>query len=191
MITSLRGRLEAAGPDWIEIAVGGVTLKVNVPGSDVERLARQGAELRLFTSLQVREDSFTLFGFSTREARSAFEALIGISGIGPRVALSVLSLFTPASLALAVASGDTDAFVGVPGVGKRTASRIVLELAGKIDEISIPASTAVVAQDIVDALTAIGYSVAEARESASGLPSDDGASLEERVREALQRMASR
>ena len=133
LISSIRGGIESVGPDWVDVAVGGITLRLSVPGSTAERMVRLSGEVRLFTSLQVRDDSLSLYGFWTEEERLAFEVLIGISGVGPRVALSVLSRFTPSELAAAVSAGDADAFTAVPGVGKRTASRILLELKGKLE----------------------------------------------------------
>ena len=133
MISSVKGTLEAKGPDWVDIAVGGVTLRLSVPAPTADELDSFGSVVSLFTSLQVREDSLNLYGFGSTEARSAFETLIGVNGIGPRVALSVLSRFTPDDLARAIESADTDAFATVPGIGKKTASRIVLELRGKLD----------------------------------------------------------
>ena len=191
MITAIKGELEVLGVDWADLSVGGVTLRIYLPASDVDQLGRPGDRVRLFTSLQVREDSLTLYGFINAEARLAFEALIGISGVGPRVAVSILSTLATDSLALAVASGDTDAFVGVPGVGKKIASRIVLELKGKLAEDWAVAPGMPGAGDVLQALTALGYSLTEARAAIAGLPPGDSQPLEERVRQALQRIGSR
>ena len=179
------------GPDWAGISVGGVTLRVNVPGPAAEHLGAIGDRVRLYTSPQVREDSLTLFGFLTEEDRLAFEALIGVNGVGPKVALSVLSSLTPDSLAAAVSSGDAAAFVGVPGVGKKTAGRIVLELKGKLkgDWAVAPATRR--DGEVLEALASLGYTVSEIREAVSSLPSGDSLSLEDRVRLALERMGSR
>ena len=188
LISSITGTLEGSGPDWAEVSVGGVTLRLSVPASTVERLGKLGDRTTLLTSLQVREDSLTLFGFLNQEARAAFETLIGITGIGPRLALSVLSRLTPDSLAIAVASGDTAAFSSVPGVGSKTAGRIVLELKGKLGtDLSLPTASLTDA-DVVDALTALGYTLSEANEAASSLPAGDEAPLEEKVRRVLERM---
>lgn len=189
LISSIQGSLESVGPDRVDISVGGVTFQINVPASSADGIGRVGDHVRLFTSLQVREDSLTLYGFLTEEARTAFETLIGISGIGPKVALSVLSRFTPASLAVAVSAADADAFVGVPGVGRKTAGRIILELKGKLAvdwAIDLPAGGD---GDVFAALTALGYTVSEAREAVSSIKSDDALSVEDKVRLALQRMA--
>ena len=191
LISSIRGGIESVGPDWVDVAVGGITLRLSVPGSTAERMVRLSGEVRLFTSLQVRDDSLSLYGFSTEEERLAFEVLIGISGVGPRVALSVLSRFTPSELAAAVSAGDADAFTAVPGVGKRTASRILLELKGKLEgDWAVPAEAVAGQGEVIEALTALGYSAAEAREAAGALPRGDSLSLEEKLREALQRMPS-
>lgn len=191
LISSIRGGIESVGPDWVDVAVGGITLRLSVPGSTAERMVRLSGEVRLFTSLQVRDDSLSLYGFSTEEERLAFEVLIGISGVGPRVALSVLSRFTPSELAAAVSAGDADAFTAVPGVGKRTASRILLELKGKLEgDWAVPAEAVAGQGQVIEALTALGYSAAEAREAAAALPRGDSLSLEEKLREALQRMPS-
>ena len=193
MITSIEGLLAGAGLDWVDIAVGGVTLRVNIPQSAASTLGGKGDRVRLFTALQfrTREDSLTLYGFPTAEARSAFEALIAVIGVGPRVALSILSGLSPESLALAVARGDADALKGIHGVGTRTANRIVLELKGKLDiELAAtPASS--VDGEVVAALTALGYGVSEAMEAVSSLPPGDSTSLEEKVRLCLKRMGSR
>lgn len=187
LISSVRGSLEGTGADWADVAVGGVTLRVSVPSSSVDALGQVGDDVRLFTSLQVREDSLSLYGFETADFRLAFETLIGISGIGPRVALSILSIFTPDSLAAAVESSDVQGFIRVPGVGRKTASRIVLELKGKLEPSALYA--ALPDTDATDALTALGYTLAEAREALSALPNGRDIPMEERVRLALQQLA--
>ena len=189
LISSVIGILQGVGSDWADLSIGAVTFRVSIPSSSVEHLSSVGETTRLYTSLQVREDSLTLFGFLTEETRLAFEALIEINGVGPKVALSVLSRFTPDSLAMAVSAGDTDAFGGVVGVGKKTASRIVLELKGKLEgEWAVPF---VDEGDVVEALAALGYSVAEARKAISSLPTDGVASVEDKVRMALKWLSSR
>ena len=195
IISSVRGVLEGKGPDWADVAVGGVTFRVNVPGSSVEMLGPNGDLVQLYTSLQVREDSLNLYGFPTYEARQAFETLISINGVGPRVALSILSTFTPASLAAAVEASDVKAFTSVSGVGNKTASRIVLELKGKLDDDLVMATATSRSDDVLDALTSLGYSAVEARQAltavnSAGHSSGEATSLEDRVRLALQELAS-
>ena len=185
LISSIQGTLERLGPDWADVSVGGVTFRVCVPSSAVDQLGRLGDQTRLFTSLQVREDSLTLYGFPTEDARIAFDVLIGISGVGPRLAVSVLSRVSPESLAVAVANSDVDAFIAVPGVGKKTASRIVLELKGKLEGDWAVVLRGTGSDEVIDALNALGYSLAEARDAVSRLGAGNGASVEEKVREAL------
>ena len=191
LISSVRGKLEGKGLDWADVAVGGVTFRVNVPGSSVEMLGPNGDLVQLHTSLQVREDSLNLYGFLTYEARQTFEKLIGINGVGPRVALSILSTFSPASLAAAVEGSDVKAFTSVSGVGNKTASRIVLELKGKLDDDLAMATASTGSDDALDALTSLGYTIVEARQALTIVHSGgDATSLEDRVRLALQELAS-
>ena len=189
LVASVSGNIEAIGLDWADISVGGLTLRVNVPGSTTESIGAVGERARLYTSLQVREDSLTLYGFLTEDERQTFETLLGISGIGPRLALAVLSRFTPAALASAVDEGDTGAFLTVSGVGKRTASRIILELKGKLELDWVLGPSEAGDRDVVDALTALGYSETEARQAVAAIPKDDSLPMDERVRDALQRLA--
>ena len=189
LISSVRGTLESTGPDWVDVAIGGITVRVNAPAPSVEALGQVGSSVRLFTSLQVREDSLTLYGFDTPEARQTFETLIGINGVGPSVALSILSIFKPEALAAAVESGDVKSFTAVPRVGRKTASRILLELKGKLDLNWGAASAPAPDADALEALTALGYTQVEAREALSSLADNDGASMEDKVRMALQRLA--
>ena len=189
LISSVRGTLEGTGPDWADVAIGGITLRVSAPAPSVEALGQIGSSVRMFTSLQVREDSLNLYGFDSTEARQTFETLIGISGIGPRVALSILSIFKPEALAAAVESGDVKSFTAVPGVGRKTASRILLELKGKLELDWSAGGAQPLDSDALDALVALGYSTAEAREALSGLTEDDCPTTEDKVRMAFQQLA--
>ena len=186
LISSLSGELRGSGADWVDVGVGGVTFRVSVPDTAVSGVGRVGDRITLFTSLQVREDSLSLFGFQSEDERLTFETLLGISRIGPRLALAMLGRFSPQDLARAIEEGDTKALSSVPGVGRRTASRIVLELKGKLEldfGDGATAASASVSQDLVNYLTALGFGDAEAREA---LTSTD-ASLpdEDRIREAI------
>lgn len=188
MITSLSGALSTVGLDWVEITVAGVGLRVNVPPSFVENVGGVGERVNLFTSLQVKEDSLTLYGFPSPDGRLAFEALLGVNGVGPRLALSILSVLTPENLAFAVANEDTDIIKGVPGVGKRIAERIVMELQGKL-QIEMTAAPATRSdRELLDALTALGYSASEVMEAVVGIPSDDSIEFEEKLRLAFERL---
>jgi len=182
LITSIEGKLAGSGSGWVDVNLGAVTLRASVPDSAIDSLGSPGDRVRLFTSLQTREDSLTLYGFPSAEERSAFEALILVNGVGPRVALSVLSTMSPDSLALAVAAADVDAFKGVSGVGTRTANRIVLELKGKLDTELRIAAGGPADDDLLQALTALDYSASEVAEAAASLPPGSDLSLEDRVR---------
>lgn len=189
MITSVTGTLSIIGLDWVEVTVGEVGLRVNVPASLIEQVGQSGDRVKLFTSLQVKEDSLTLYGFPNSDGRQAFEALLGVNGVGPRLALSILSKLTPNDLALAVATEDPVGFKGVPGVGTRIAQRIVMELKGKL-EIEM---TAALGQrpdsELIDALTALGYSMAEVIDATASVPLDESISTEEKVRQTLEQLA--
>lgn len=180
--------MRGAGADWVDVAVGGVTLRVSVPDTAVSDLGRVGERVTLYTSLQVREESLALFGFQSEDERLTFETLLGISRIGPRLALAMLGRFSPQDLARTIEEGDTRALATVPGVGRRTASRIVLELKGKLElDFGDGAGVASASDDLVDALTALGFDPSEAREALgatdASLPDDA------RIVEALARLS--
>ncbi|MBI4337126.1 MAG: Holliday junction branch migration protein RuvA [Chloroflexi bacterium] len=193
MITGVRGTLEAAGPDWAVVAVGGVSLKVFAPASAVAQLGPVGRTVRLHTHLVVREDNLALYGFPSEEGLRLFELLLTVSGVGPKTALGVLSHLSPEQLVRAVSAGDVEALSHVPGVGKKTASRLALELKGKLEgEWALPAQEAQgVDAEVVETLVALGYSRNEARQAVARLPQGDSLPLEERVRQALQQMGSK
>ena len=185
MITSLSGTLSTVGLDWVEVTVGGVGLRVNVPSSLIDQVGQVGDGVKLFTSLQVKEDSLTLFGFPSSDGRQAFEALLGVNGVGPRLALSILSRMAPENLALAVATEDPAEFKGVPGVGTRIAQRIVMELKGKLEIEMTAAPTARPDAELTEALAPLGYTMSEVMEAAASLPRDEPLEFEEKVRLVL------
>ena len=189
LVTSISGTLQRTGEDWVDVGMGGITLRVSVPDTAVDSIGRVGQDITLYTSLQVREDSISLYGFPTEDEKHTFETLLNISGIGPRLALAMLGRFSPMSLLQAVEAGDTRALSTVPGVGRRTASRIVLELKGKLDlDFGRAADGGGVDSDLVDALTALGYGYTEAHEAISRTESE--APDEERIRAALEHLTS-
>ena len=186
MITSLEGTLAGSGVGWVDVSVGGVTLRASMPESAVEEIGGLGERVRIFTYLNVRDDNITLFGFPTEEARSAFEALITVSGVGPRIALAILSALSTEALAAAIDGSDPSAFKAASGVGTKTANRILLELKGKLDWEPVAQSGG----DLVSALTALGYTVAEIRAATSSLPRDPSMTLEDQVRYSIEQMAA-
>ncbi len=186
MITSVEGTLAGSGVGWVDVSVGGVTLRASMPESAVEEIGGLGERVRIFTYLNVRDDNITLFGFPTEEARSAFEALITVSGVGPRIALAILSALSTEALAAAIDGSDPSAFKAASGVGTKTANRILLELKGKLDWEPVAQSGG----DLVSALTALGYTVAEIRAATSSLPRDPSMTLEDQVRYSIEQMAA-
>ena len=188
LVTSISGTLQRTGEDWVEISMGGITLRISIPGTAIDSVGRIGQTVTLYTSLQVREDSLSMYGFPTEDERRTFETLLNISGIGPRLALAMLGRFSPISLSQAVEAGDTRALSTVPGVGRRTASRIVLELKGKLElDFGRSDAAAGVDSDLADALTALGYRYTEAREAIARTGSE--VPEEERIRAALEYLA--
>ena len=192
MIVGLRGTLASVGPDWIHVTVGGVTLQVFVPANAIAGLGVTGDTVSLHTLFRVRDELPTLYGFPDDASVRLFTLLTGVSGVGPRLGLALLSALDPGALQLAVASGDAAALAAAPGVGRRTANRIILELRGKVEDIE---SEGVAVSggngEVLAALAALGYSAAEARAAVEGIPEGDGLSVEERIRLALQQFARR
>ncbi|MEW6033960.1 MAG: Holliday junction branch migration protein RuvA [Chloroflexota bacterium] len=188
MISAIHGVLEQRGPNWALVRVGGFTLKVHVPTPALNNLGAPGTEVHLHTHLHLREDAIALYGFGTVKELGLFQSLITVSGVGPRLALGVLSVLSPEQVALAIASGNPEALTGVPGVGKKTAGRIVLELKGKLEKewLAERPPLAPESSEVLAALAALGYSAAEAMQALSHLPPTPGLPLEERVRQALQ-----
>ncbi len=178
MIGRLTGVIAEKSPPLVLIDVQGVGYEVDVPMSTFYNLPGLGDKVSLLTHFVVREDAQILFGFLTVEERATFRQLIKISGVGPRMALSLLSGLSVAELAQAVAKQETARLVKVPGVGKKTAERLLLELKGKLGpDLALPVSLANDNQgDILQALVALGYSEKEAALALKSLPADVGVS---------------
>ena len=190
MIAGVRGLLEATGPDWVHLQVGGITLQIFVPASSVVELGEPGGQVYLHTSLRIREEQPVLYGFPTQAALEVFLLLLSISGIGPRHSLGLLSNLGVSGLQQAIDSGDIAALSTAPGVGRRTASRVVLELKGKL-ELEHESGSKVQSNnnlEVVEALTALGYSNTEARRAVNDLDSSPDLTVEETIRLALQQM---
>jgi len=193
MIGSLRGTVIDRGTNGeVLVEVGGVGYRVLVPAGTLA-LANVGDPTFLFTHQHVREDAMTLFGFLTKDERDTFEVLIAASGVGPKLALAILSVHTPNGLRRALVEDDLDAFVLVPGVGKRTAQKLMVELKNRldvpdIDLADVPGGGKSNARaEVRDALTGLGYGSDEIRAVVAALP-DDGA-VEELLRDALKQLA--
>jgi len=189
MIGRLTGTLAEKSPPHLLIDVNGVGYEVDVPMSSFYNLPALGERVTLLTHFVVREDAQVLFGFLTHDERATFRQLVKISGVGPRTALAILSGLSVAELAQAVSLQESGRLVKVPGIGKKTAERLLLELKGKLgDALAAPASVASNAQgDILQALVALGYSDREASAALKALPADIGVS--EGIKLALRQLA--
>jgi Holliday junction DNA helicase RuvA len=193
MIASLRGTLRSIGVDHVVIETVGIGFLVYVPRPVLANLGAIGEEVSLQTWLLVREDALTLYGFATAEQRKLFETLLGVTGVGPRIALAILSSATPDEVRIAVANSDTARFARVSGVGKKMAERLVLELKGKLDMKNLPVAAgtatpeaAAASNELLDLLMSLGYSSSEANAAIAALPADAPADIEERLRLALR-----
>lgn len=191
MIAGLIGRIHRIDSDAVRLDVNGVVYRVNTTTRTGEDAGGLGAQVELFTHMVVREDAQILFGFLTERELGWFETLLGVNGVGPRLACAVLSRFRPEELLDVIAAEEVSLLSTVPGVGKRTASRILLDLRGKLPK-DLEQKMAVASQgsggnDVIGALQALGYTTAEAMAALNKLPEDDrDASVEDQVVAALR-----
>jgi holliday junction DNA helicase RuvA len=188
MIATLRGEVSQIEDNALILEVGGVGLRVFVPAPLRTRL-RAGEVVLLYTHLVVREDALTLYGFESQADRDLFNTLLGVDGVGPKVALSVLSTMTLDAIQRAVFADEADVLSRVPGVGKKTAQKMALHLKDKLkptDALSRVASMSDTDGEVLAALTALGYSVIEAQTAIQAIPKDAPDDVEERLRIALQ-----
>jgi len=186
MIDRIRGRVLARTENSLVVLVGGVGLRINVPKLTLESLAE---DVDLYTLLIVREDALALYGFADEGERFVFETLMKVNGVGPRLALAILSTLTVERLRDAVGREQVDVLTRVPGVGKRTAQKIVLDLKDKLGfKLGLEAIPAFddLNGDVAATLVALGYSIVEAQSAIQSLPANAPTDLEERVRLALQ-----
>lgn len=196
MIAFLRGRLAGKTATSAYIDVNGVGYEVGMSQSSLARLSAMGETVEVQTYLQVREDGAALYGFVTVEEKALFEQLIGVAGVGPKVALAALSVFSPQALASAIATQDVASVQKIPGVGKKTASRIILELKGsfeqQLDDLSVAATSSSTPrtglQGAHEALLSMGFTSSEADLALKGAPDadDEGVLLQY----ALKRLGS-
>jgi Holliday junction DNA helicase RuvA len=188
MISILNGRILELYPDSLVVGVGGVGLQVFAPAPLRDRL-RPGDDVFLHTYLVVRQDALNLYGFETREERELFLLLLGVDGIGPKSALAVLSTLSPDAICRAVFHEQPEVFTRVPGVGKKTAQKILLQLQDRIPTtagMEPVAGYSDVDTEVLSALTTLGYSVVEAQAALQFIPRDTPEDLEARLRAALQ-----
>ncbi len=196
MIARIEGRLAQTLPDGAVIDVAGIGYRVFMPAPAVASLPGAGDMVRVQTHLHVREDAMVLYGFESTEQRDLFEILLGVGGIGPKGALAVLSIYSPEAFGKAVASEDLDALTLIPGVGKKTAARMILELREKL---ALPGADGVPGADpgrraafveVKAALQNLGYSPSESRRALEGLVDAASDAPEELLKEALKELAA-
>jgi Holliday junction DNA helicase RuvA len=195
MIASVRGKLIFMSVDHAVVETGGIGWMIYAPRNVLSNLGELGGDVMLYTDRHIREDAMALYGFATLDQRHLFETLLSVSGVGPRVALSLLSSGSTDEVRVAIAGGDTARLSRVPGIGKKMAERIVLELKGKVSvagvEAAMPTPAVSAANaDLSETLISLGFSAAEANAAIASLPADAPTALEERLRIALRYFGS-
>jgi len=186
LIVTLEGTLTAASRSFAIVDVGGVGLRAFIPASTAALLPAPGERVRLYTHLHVREDDLSLYGFSTAGELELFEQLLGVSGLGPAKALGVLSGSSVDAVRSYIWTENTAALSKVPGIGSRTAARIVLDLKDKIGPAAAAGSAATDDAELLSWLTSLGFSPAEAHAAVAKLPRNAGVSFEDKARRALE-----
>jgi len=187
MISTLRGEVLEVNNDNLVVNLSGLGLRVFVPSS-VRQNANAGELVLLHTHLVVREDALTLYGFDLREERDFFLILLGVDGIGPRIALAVLSSLSLDNIRQAVSNGQSEVFCRVPGIGKKTAQKMLLHLEDKVGSISRVeqlASLTELETELIGALTGLGYSIVESQAAIQAIPKETDPDLESKLRAAL------
>ncbi|MGD1993740.1 MAG: Holliday junction branch migration protein RuvA [Anaerolineae bacterium] len=191
MISRLTGRVVAMGEDHLVVMVGGIGFHVHVPTSVLEQIAGRGKPVELVTHLHVRENDLSLYGFLSQEDLNLFELLLGVSGVGPKVALATLGTISPQVLRQAVVQEKPKLLSRVPGIGPKTAGAIIFHLRDKLTAPRGEPARLMTDEDaeVISALTALGFSVVEAQTALQNLPQDEKMSVEERIRGALTYLA--
>lgn len=192
MISTLQGTVADNGVNFLVVEAGGVGFKIYVPAPLAARWGTSGKQVRLFTHLHLRENEASLYGFEFKNELAFFEALLGVSGVGPKVALGALSGANVDALRVAIGAGDSAYLSQLPGIGKKTAQRIILDLRGKLEaEELVPApALSPVDVDVVSALVSMGYNETEARAAVASLP-DEEMPVEDRLLLALKQFGGR
>ncbi len=189
MIASITGTIQQIEESSLIIGVGGVGVRVSVPRTALEDVGGVGRAIMLHTHLIVREQELSLYGFETQEDLQLFTMLLGVSGVGPKMGLAILSTLSPELLKSAIMREDTAVLQRVPGIGKKTAERIMFQLRDKLD-LTEPTAVPLVSDvdaDVIDALTTLGFSIVEAQSALQHLPRE-AKTVDERVQLALQHL---
>ena len=190
MIASLSGTILKIEETSLVVSVGGVGIRVFVPRTVLEDVGGVGRSIRLHTHLIVREQELSLYGFETEEDLQLFEVLLGVNGVGPKVALAILATLSPELLKSAIMREETAVLQRVPGIGKKTAERIMFQLRDKLDLTQVSTAVPFVSDmdaDVIDFLTGLGFSIVEAQAALQNIPRDIK-SFDERVQMALQNL---
>lgn len=187
MIASLAGTLVRKDPSDILVETSGVGYQIYIPVSTLTVLPEVGEDVRLHTFQYVREDTLALYGFATQAERRLFSELLGVSGIGPKVALAILSVASPNDIRAAISAGDTEFITSVPGIGKKTAERVVVDLRDKMDMLTETGESRG-NDEVAEALVGLGYSRSEARRAVQQVASD-ATETDEMLKEALKTLA--
>ncbi len=193
MIAGISGTIQKIGKDHLVVRVGGVSLRLFVPRTVLENVGGLGRSLSLHTHLLVREDALTLYGFEDEEDLALFEILLSISGIGPKVALSILSTLSPELLKSAILREEPAVLQRVPGIGKKTAERLLFQLRDKLDLTAEAATLPFVSDvdaDVIAVLTSLGFSIVEAQAALQNIPREVQ-QMDARVQAALQYLDQR
>lgn len=207
MISFVRGPLAAVEEDCVVVEAGGVGLEIRVPLSVLEQLPSLGEEIKMYTYFQVREDGMNLYGFLNVQDRQMFRQLLGVNGIGPKAALGILSAMRPDDLRMAIVSGDARAISKAPGVGTKTAQRIILDLKDKVSMDQVTESwlkaggeadrresaaahgLAGAAREAVEALVALGYTSMEASRAVKKVSLQEGMTAEDVLKASLKHLS--
>jgi holliday junction DNA helicase RuvA len=192
MIASLDGILIYNDANSVIVRVGGVGFQINISRYTLNQLGDIGSAVSLYTYIYLRTDNVAMYGFATREELVLFKELITVSGIGPKIALALLSTMKPEQLVMAITSNNVEMIVQVPGIGKKVANRLIVELKGKLQKEWEEASLQFEPEnaEAVDALTSLGYSLREATQLISSIPNSSELKLEEKIKLALQQLGA-
>ena len=194
MISYIKGKLEKKNLDNVIVEIGGIGYKIFMSATSMDRLGEVGTEVKVHTYMRVREDDISLYGFCTNEELKMFEQLLGVSGVGAKVALSILANISPSSFALAIITGDLNTLKSLPGIGAKSAQRMILELKDKmktqeaIETEFIPAKTAIKndkAKDAIEALQVLGYARRDIDLAISKIDTNE-LSVEEIIKQGLK-----
>ena len=192
MISGINGIIDTKGDGWLNVNVGGVTLHISIPASLSFRLAPVGKKVKLFTQLTLKNEEPQLYGFVDQASLRVFQLLTGVSGIGPKTALQVLSSKPPQDIATAIISGDASTFTTISGIGRKVANRIILELQPTFEKEGFATSLPELNNtdpETLEALLALGYTQSEARQALRSIGDTSGLSVEEKVRLTLSQLA--